>query len=156
MAFLLRRGETAAKTALALWAASCFAFLGQLGLGACLGMNGAFLDEPRRGCLQQCGDLRRGEWIGDVGAVQATDGNVQFLGDHGARVRSITAQILEPGRRGFLQNLELLPADRVLLEFHGSGGQVNAQLLGRGGGFHCLGGRFNAHTSKGTGGRAVV
>lgn len=156
MAFLAARDAAAAKTGLALRATSCFAFLRQLCLGAGLGVNGAFLNEPRRGCLQQRGDFRCREWFGGVGAVQTTDGNVQFLGDNGARVRSVPAQFLQPGRRGFLQNLEFLPADRVLLEFHGSCGQVDAQLLGRGGGFHCLGGRFNAHTSKGTGARAVV
>ena len=62
-----------------------------------------------------------------------------------ARVRAFLAELGEPLRGVGLQLGELLAADEPVLELLGCGRQVDAQLLGRGGGLHGLGAGLRGH-----------
>ncbi len=51
---------------LALGPALSLAFLGEFGFGTGLRVDGTLLNQPRGGSLQQCGDVRRRQRLGDV------------------------------------------------------------------------------------------
>lgn len=63
------------------------------------------------GSLQQRGDFRRRQRFFNTAAGQAADGDVQFLGHHGARVRPVAAELGEPLRRVGLELGEIGAGD---------------------------------------------
>lgn len=114
----------------------------------------ACLAQPLRLVGKQCLDLFGGERLVHIVALESSDGDAKLLGNHGTRVRTVVAQILQPLWWIVLECVELLVGYGVVLELLWRCWQKDAELLCGGLGLHCgarrLDYRFFIHAYHGS------